>query len=84
MRIEFSTDHSTGQAIYKIVGEPIYKELTEKDTDMIRMLIDNSKTFYPEQYEALCMEYGRSGLNNPSTIISRPARHPVFNAMRPD
>lgn len=61
--IEFHTDPFTGEAMYRIVGEPVVKELTPKDTDAIQELLENSKTFYPEQFAALNEEYAKSSLN---------------------
>lgn len=61
--IEFHTDYSTGQAFYRFVGEATCHELKESDRDIINLLLDNSKEFYPEQYEALEKEYAKSSLN---------------------
>lgn len=63
--IEFHTDYSTGEAMFRIIGEDTCRELKQSDTDIIKLLLDNSKEFYPEQYEALGKEYGKSSCNKP-------------------
>lgn len=61
--IEFHTDYSTGQAFYRFIGEDSFRELKETDTDIIKLVLDNSRDFYPEQYEALEKEYAKSSCN---------------------
>lgn len=61
--IEFHTDPFTGEAMYRVVGEQVIRELTPKDTEAIQELLENSKTFYPEQFAALNEEYAKSSLN---------------------
>lgn len=73
-QIEFNTDYSSGQAMYRVVGEPVCHELTEKDTDIINYLLDVSETFFPEQYAALCKEYERSSCNKPYYNFLRARR----------
>lgn len=63
IEIEFCTDHVTGEAMYKKLSEGKWCELTEADTDIVSFLLNHSKTFYPEQYEALSSEYARSSMN---------------------
>ena len=63
MMIEFHTDYSTGQAFYRFIGDGTCRELKESDTDIIKLILDNSKGFYPEQYEALEKEYAKSSCN---------------------
>lgn len=72
--IEFQTDHSTGEAMYKIIGQSSCHELTPKDTDLIKRLLDISETFYPDQYEALCKEYEKSSCNKPYYDFLRARR----------
>lgn len=61
--IEFYTDYMSGNAMYKKVGEMSAKELSEKDVEVINELLEVSKAFYPDQYEAVTKEYERSSLN---------------------
>jgi DNA-binding CsgD family transcriptional regulator len=61
--IEFSTDPMTGEAMYQQVGEPIVRQLTTKDTEVIAEILERSSTFYPEQFEALSKEYAKSSSN---------------------
>ena len=61
--IEFHTDYSTGQAFYRFIGEDSCRELKESDTDIIKLILDNSKSFYPDQYDALEKEYSKSSAN---------------------
>ena len=63
LMIEFHTDYSTGQAFYRFIGDGTCRELKESDTDIIKLILDNSKEFYPEQYEALEKEYSKSSCN---------------------
>lgn len=62
-RMEFHTDPMNGEGMYREVGEPIIKQLTQNDTVQIDELLETSKTFYPEQYEALNEEYKKSSSN---------------------
>jgi DNA-binding CsgD family transcriptional regulator len=61
--IEFHTDPMTGDPMYRVVGEDAIRPLTESDTSIISDLLERSRTFYPEQYKALCEVYGRSSKN---------------------
>jgi len=61
--IEFYTDYSSGQAMYRFIGEDSCRELKESDTEIIKLILDNSKEFYPEQYAALEKEYAKSSCN---------------------
>jgi len=61
--IEFHTDYSTGEAFFRFIGEDSCRQLKESDTDIINLLLENSKDFYPEQYEALEKEYAKSSCN---------------------
>lgn len=60
--VEFFTDRQTGQAMYRVEDGPI-KELTEKDSNIISQILEKSKEFYPEQYQALEEVYGKSSIN---------------------
>jgi DNA-binding CsgD family transcriptional regulator len=60
---EFHTDPTSGEAMYREIGEPIIKELSQKDTSIIEERLEYSKTFYPEQYEAVSEEYKKSSNN---------------------
>lgn len=60
---EFYTDPYTGEAMYRNVGDSVVRELTPDDKEAIKELLENSKTFYPEQYAALNEEYAKSSLN---------------------
>lgn len=70
---EFFTDPQTGEAMYRKSGESI-RQLTEKDTEIIRLLLERSESFYPEQYEALSKEYERSSVNKPYYDFLRARR----------
>jgi len=61
---EYFTDPITGEAMYRDDREPI-KELSQKDTDTIAEILERSKDFYPEQYEALGKVYAKSSVNKP-------------------
>lgn len=61
--LEFHTDPMTGEAMYRNVGDSVIKQMKPEDTERISELLSDSETFYPEQYEALNKEYGRSSLN---------------------
>ena len=61
--IEFHTDFSTGESLYRFIGDGTCRELKESDTEIIKLILDNSKEFYPEQYAALEKEYARSSNN---------------------
>lgn len=61
--IDFYTDHLTGEAMYRFKGELVARQLTEQDIEIINFLLEKSKTFYPEQYNALCEEYKLSAMN---------------------
>lgn len=61
--IEFHTDYSSGQAFYRFIGESSCHELNETDREIISLLLDHSKNFYPEQYAALEKEYSKSAEN---------------------
>lgn len=62
-RIEFFTDPRTGEAMFQRIGEPVARQLTEDDREIIEDLLHISETFYPEQYAALCKEYAASSKN---------------------
>lgn len=59
-QIEFFTDPRTGEAMFQRIGEPVARQLTEDDREIIEELLHISETFYPEQYAALCKEYAAS------------------------
>ena len=73
-KMEFYTDPITGEAMFRIVGEPIVVQLTPKDTDIIAEILEKSQTFFPEQYEALGKEYAKSSLNRPYYDFLRARR----------
>lgn len=60
---EFYSDPSNGEGMYRIVGDTVVREFTQKDTELIKELLDRSETFYPEQSEALKKEYAKSSTN---------------------
>lgn len=60
---EFSTDHVTGQAQYRRIGENTVNELTENDSEIIQIILEYSKQFHTEQYEAVTEIYKSSSLN---------------------
>lgn len=72
--IEFHTDYSTGEAMFRIIREDTCRELKQSDTDIIKLLLDNSREFYPEQYEALSKEYEKSSCNKPYYDFLRARR----------
>lgn len=74
IKTEFYTDPMTGEGMYRKIGEPIVKELTQKDVEIIDELLEISKIFYPEQYEALCAEYEKSSANKPFYNFLRARR----------
>lgn len=61
--LEFYTDPFDGEGMYRKIGEPFVKKMTQDDTEIIRELLAVSEAFYPEQYEALNKEYERSSRN---------------------
>ncbi len=50
--------------MYKRIDGDTVHELKEGDSDIIRYLLDECETFYPEQYEALSEAY-KSSMGNP-------------------
>lgn len=60
---EFSTDHMTGQAQYREIGNGFVNELSESDTDVIQGVLDYSKTYHPSQYNAVSEVYKSSSIN---------------------
>lgn len=60
---EFHTDPYTGEGMFRRVGEPIVNEFTQKDNEIAAELLERSETFYPEQFEALGIEYAKSSAN---------------------
>lgn len=71
---EFYSDPSTGEGMYKIVGEQTVKEFTKNDTSIIAELLERSETFYPEQADALKKEYAKSSTNKPYYDFLRARR----------
>ena len=61
---EYITDPTTGEAMYRDDDGPV-KKLTQKDIDTIAEILEQSKNFYPEQYEALEKEYAKNSANKP-------------------
>lgn len=59
---EYFTDPMSGEAMYRVDDGHI-KELTIKDRDTIEEILQKSKDFYPEQYNAVSEEYSRSSGN---------------------
>ncbi len=71
---EFHTDPMTGEGMFRKVGEPIVRELTQKDNEIIADLLEISETFYPEQSDALKVEYANSSANKPYYDFLRARR----------
>ncbi len=62
-QIEFHTDPRTGEAMYKIAGENVCRELTQEDTEIIGDILADSEAFYPDQFSAVNKEYAISSAN---------------------
>ena len=61
--MEFYTDPSNGEAMYRIIGNKTVKEFSQKDTEITEYVLKISEVFYPEQHKALNEIYAKSQPN---------------------
>ncbi len=53
----FYTDPTSGEPMYRQKGQKNFKRLTPLDTKIIEEVLEISRAFFPEQYQALTDEY---------------------------